>query len=86
MFYSEEDIQAMYDAAEFSLNAQINKANPDILVVDERQPAKLHAIQRVARAMVDSIVRGSSLTEYDDITSIPGIEVDNADQAYSART
>lgn len=76
MFYSEEDIKAMYDAAEFSLNAQINKPNPKILVVDERQPTKLHTIQSVARAIVDSIVRTGSITEYDDITTMQGVHVE----------
>lgn len=74
-FHSEDDVQSAYDAAEFILMGMIMRNV--VLVPDERQPAKTVTIQRVARAMVDAVIRsGAYLDEEDDISTLPGVKLE----------
>ena len=73
-FYSEADIEAMYEAAEFALAGKVQSRK--LLVIDERQPAKRNTIQNVSRAIVDAIVRGAAMQEDDDISVLPGLDIE----------
>lgn len=82
-FYSETDIERMYEAAEFALGGKVQSHK--ILVVDERQPAKRNSIREVARSIVDAVIRTSAMTSDDeDISTIPGLDIERFDRADSA--